>query len=107
MNGYIWLDRKIFEWEHFADDECFRVFIILIMLADWQGDNRGKVKLPLAELARICRIEYKRLTYIFAKLRKSGEIETHGKNKDYTIVIVNYNKYQQRKSTQNQTEDFG
>jgi hypothetical protein len=41
MNGYIWIYRKLLDWEWFREQNTLQLFICLLLMANW-SDSKWK-----------------------------------------------------------------
>ncbi len=113
--GWITIDRKILEWEYYHDLTTFKVFLHLILTANFKDTKymgfivkRGSLIIKQSELAEQLNLTIKQLRTAFTKLKKSGVIETNSTNKFTIVKIINYEYYQnterQTKGTQGANE---
>ena len=100
-NGYIALHRKIMDWEWYTDANVLRLFIHLLLSANWKarkwhGEDIGVGEDVVSKraLARELKLSPEQIRLALLKLEKSGAINVRTTNK-YTIVkIVKYSSYQ-------------
>ena len=102
MNGRIAIDRQIMEWEWWGDINVFRLWMVILMLANWQDKKwrgqvikRGSFITSYASLAEISGLSVQQTRTAINKLKSTGEIEQIVTNKYQLIIVVNYEKYQE------------
>lgn len=108
MNGRIAIDRQIMEWEWWGDINVFRLWMVILMLANWQDKKwqgqvikRGSFITSYASLAEISGLSVQQTRTAINKLKSTGEIEQITTNKYQLIIVVNYEKYQENFSNAN------
>lgn len=101
MEGYIQLHRKMLEWEWYDDINTTRLFIHLLIKANWK-DKQWKWKdIPrwsfitsLDKLSFETKLTVQQIRTAFKKLKSTGEV-TNEWHTTYTLVKLNkYNDYQ-------------
>ena len=102
MNGRIAIDRQIMEWEWWGDINVFRLWMVILMLANWQDKKwqgkvikRGSFVTSYASLAETSGLTIQQTRTAINKLKTTGEIEQVVTNKYQVIIVVNYEKYQE------------
>lgn len=113
MNGRIAIDRQIMEWEWWGDLNVFRLWMVILMLANWQDKKwqgqvikRGSFVTSYASLADASGLSIQQTRTAINKLKSTGEIEQVSTNKYQIIIVVNYEKYQENfGSANNQITD--
>lgn len=100
-NGYIKLNRKILEWQWYHDTNTFRVFLHLILNANYKDSyfenvkiKRGQVVISYSKLGKILGISFQQARTALEHLKSTGEITSEAYSKFSVITIKNYNKYQ-------------
>lgn len=121
MNGFISLHRRIIEWEWYTDPDTFRVFIHLLMMANYapakvRGRDvaRGQHITSTVRLVDTLNISFSRVRKALKRLREGGEIIVENPSNRFSLVtIVKYDSYQLTpdelvtlKSSKTQTEDI-
>jgi len=103
MAGHIKLDRKIIQWEWYQDANTCRLFIHLLLMANykesrWQGRiiNRGQVIIGTEKLAIILKLGRQEIRTSLNKLKLTNEITITVTNKYSIITICKYDVYQNR-----------
>lgn len=106
--GYIFLHRKIEEWEWYDDANTFRLFIHCLLEANhtekqWRGVNikRGQFITSQPKLANSLKLSVQQIRTALNKLKSTGEITVYT-TADYSIITIkNYDDYQQNNSLTN------
>ena len=111
MNGYIFLWKKVDEWEWYKDVPTFKLFIHLLINANYKDENwrnievkRGQLISSIEHLAAGCGLTTKQTRRAISNLISTGEIVTKGTNKFTIITICNYDNYQAEKVEAGQTK---
>lgn len=102
MNGFISLHRKVIEWEWYTDPDTFRVFIHLLMMANYAPANirgrevaRGQHITSTVRLVDTLNISFSRVRKALKRLREGGEIKIENPSNRFSLVtIVKYDSYQ-------------
>jgi len=108
-SGWIKLHRKILDWEWFDSDQTFRLFLYILLKANyedkkWRGIliKKGSLFTSREKLANALNISIQSIRTSLKRLKSTNEI-TIKSTKKYTIIfIVNYEKYQLDKEMINQ-----
>lgn len=101
MQGFITLDRKILDWEWWDDHNTSRLFIYLLLNANWKNGKwhgieikRGQRLTSRNSLAKGTRLSVQQIRTSLKRLEGTGEISLKS-TKQYTIItIVKYDTYQ-------------
>ena len=100
-NGYVKLHRKMFEWEWWDDINTFRLFITILLMANWKPKKwrgrvipRGSLWTSLPVLAAKSGLTYQQTKTSYNKLISTNEITDEVTNKGRLVTVVNYNVYQ-------------
>lgn len=101
MGGHIKIDRKILDWEWYSDINTCRLFIHLLLKANWKDGRfqgievpRGSLVTSRANLALETGLSERMVRTALEHLKTTGEvtIKTHPK---FTVITVkNYIRYQ-------------
>lgn len=101
MEGYIALNRQILDWEWWGDINVTRLWITILMLANWQDKRwqgqtikRGSFVTSYTSLSEISNLSVSQVRTALNKLKSTGEIQQIVTNKYQLIIVVNYDKYQ-------------
>ena len=100
-NGHIRLHRSLLTWDWYDDANTCRLFIHLLLKANWKAHNwrgqiieRGQLITSLETLSKETGLTVKQIRLALNKLEKTGEIEKKGTNKFTLVTLVNYEKFQ-------------
>ena len=101
MGGHIKIDRKILEWEWYSDINTCRLFIHLLLKANWkdgrfQGTEvpRGSLVTSYSSLAKQTGLSVQNVRTAIKHLILTGEITSNQQAKFTVITVKNYDKYQ-------------
>lgn len=108
MAGHIKLDRKILKWEWYQDANTCRLFIHLLLQANWQDGRwqghvvkRGQFITGLDKLSKETSLTIMQLRTSFNKLKKTNEITVKVTSKFRVVTICKYDIYQSEKNQSN------
>ena len=111
MEGYIKLYRQIMKWEWYDDANTFRLFIHLLLKANyedaqWRGltIKRGQLFTSIGHLSHELKISDKAVRIALDKLIKTKEVASKGASKGTMITICKYDSYQSSFNTEGQTD---
>lgn len=111
MEGWIKIHRKLLEWEWYDDNNVVRVFLHLLLTANfetkrWRGIviERGQIVTNINELANDTNLTPKQTRTALEKLKSTNEIDTKGANKYTLITICKYETYQGCENAEGQTK---
>lgn len=101
--GYIKLYRKMTKWQWYSDEVMFRVFMHLLLTANYEPAywrdvkiERGQTVVSLAKLGATLNYSKDTVLKALKRLESSGEI-TRRPTARYTIITIsNYNEYQDK-----------
>ena len=101
MVGFIQLQRKLLEWEWYQDTNVFRVFIHLLLKANfkdtkWKGITikRGHLIIGTEKLGREVGLSRQEVKTVLKKLKKTKELTTKATTKYLIVTLVNFDLYQ-------------
>lgn len=101
VTGYIKLDKKILSWAWYSDASVFKVFIHLLLTAEYKERKigrialeRGQVFIKQGKIAEENGLSYKQVRGALNCLKDTGEIKMRATNRGTIITICNYTKYQ-------------
>ena len=101
MSGLIKLHRKITEWEWYSDANTFRVFMHLLLTANYEDKRwrnidvkRGQIITGRMELAQTLRLSERQIRTALDKLKMSGVITIKTTNQYSLITVENYSCFQ-------------
>lgn len=99
--GFIILSRKILNWGWYSNGNTMRVFIHLLLNANYAERNfegvvikRGSVVTSRGELAKKLRMSEQNVRTAIKHLESTGEITSQSTSKYTVFTIVNYDTYQ-------------
>jgi len=112
MEGWIKLHRKILEWEWYKDDKTFRVFIYLLLSANfenkkWKGIevNRGQLITGRMSISENVGISERSVRTCLNRLKTTSELTIKTTNRYSLITINKYEAYQINEETNDQKTD--
>lgn len=112
MNGWIKLWSKITEWEWYSNGNTFRVFLHLLLKANFKDKNwhgitirRGQVVTSVANLGRELGLTVQQTRTALSNLQKTNEITIKSTNKYSLVTVENYERYQCQPSEEQQTNN--
>ena len=99
--GYIKLHRKITRWGWYDDPNTFRVFIHLLLMANFEDGEwhdtvikRGQYLTSINHLAKETKLSYQTIRTAISHLKSTGEITCQSTSHYTLITIANYERYQ-------------
>lgn len=98
MKNWIKLYRKITDWEYYGDNEAVKLFLHILLCADYKT---GCYCTTLRQLSAETGVSFKRVRTLLSNFVKTKEIQLQSKTgkKGQTIVIVNnFEKYQSKRT---------
>jgi hypothetical protein len=101
MSGWIKLHRQILEWEWYSDNNCFRLFVHLLLKANHKERRFKGIELEVGTivtsrdlLARETGLTGQQIRTALNKLILTNEITSVSSSQGTIIQVVNYEKYQ-------------
>ena len=101
LNGFILLDRKMLKWEWYQDTNTVRLFIHLLLMANWEEKKwqgveikRGQFITSLSKLSQQTDLTIQQVKTCIKRLISTNEITKVSNNKYTVITIKKYDKYQ-------------
>lgn len=108
-NGYVKLHRKLFDWEWWDDINTFRLFVTILLMANWKPKKwrgrvipRGSCWTSVPELSIKSGLSYQQTRTALDKLISTGEITDKVTSRGRLITVANYDVYQS--DTENVTD---
>ena len=99
--GFIKLHRSILSWEWYSDEITVRVFLHLLLNANWENSKfkgydipRGSLVTSYASIAKALNISVKNARTAINHLKTTGEVATKAASKFSIITIINWEKFQ-------------
>ena len=101
MSGWVKLHRQILEWEWYSDNNCFRLFLHLLLKANHKERRFKGMELEIGTivtsrdlLSRETGLTGQQIRTALNKLISTNEITSVSSSQGTIIQIVNYEKYQ-------------
>lgn len=101
QQGWIKLHRQILEWEWYSDNNCFRLFLHLLLKANHKEKRFKGLELKVGSivtsrdlLARETGLSSQQIRTALSKLISTNEITSVTSSQGTIIQIVSYEKYQ-------------
>lgn len=98
---YIKLNRSILDWEWWSDVNTFRVFVYMLLKANWKDASykgttvpRGSFVSSLSKLSEATSLTIDEIRTAIKHLKATGEITSVSQGKTTVFTVVNYNAYQ-------------
>ena len=111
-NGFIKLHRSILEWEWYDDPNTMRVFIHLLLNAQWEDSRyhgyevpKGSLVIGRKKLAEELEITERAVRTALNHLKSTNEVTIKVTNQFSIVTIVNWEKYQGRDDENDQQND--
>lgn len=111
-NGYIKLHRSILKWEWWDDANTMRVFLWLLLNAQYENSRYHGIEVPKGslivgrkKLSNEVGISEQSVRTALEHLKSTNEITIKSTNKFSLVTIVNWAKYQYRDDESNQQID--
>lgn len=112
MAGYIKIHRKLLEWEWYGDTNTMRVFLHLLLSANWKNGMfkgveipRGNLVTSLSKLSQALSLTERQIRTAIEHLKKSGTIAVTTYSKFSVIEVLNYDIYQDNDSQNDSQND--
>lgn len=113
MGSYIKIDRKILDWEWYSDINTCRLFLHMLLKANWkdgrfQGTEipRGSFVSSISKLAEETGLTERKVRTALEHLKTTGEVTSKSHSKFTVFTIKNYCLYQAT-DTQNDKQVTG
>ena len=107
--GFISVYRKITEWEWYDDANTFRLYMHLLLKANWETKKwhgktieRGSLITSREKLAKELKLGVHQIRTALDKLRNTQNLTIKTTNKYTLITIENYSNYQEHKNKNDQ-----
>lgn len=111
-DGFIKLHRAILEWEWYDDPNTMRVFIHLLLNAQWEDSRyhgyevpKGSLVIGRKKLAEELEITERAVRTALNHLKSTNEVTIKVTNQFSIVTIVNWAKYQGRDDENDQQND--
>ncbi len=100
--GHIKIDRRILDWEWYSDVNTFRLFVHLIIKANWKDGRFQGIEIPRGSLATSYQtlanetgLSVKNVRTALNHLQSTGEVAVNRQPKFSVITVKNYCEYQE------------
>ncbi len=101
MGDFIKIYRSMLEWEWYSDINTCRLFIHMLLKANWkegkfQGTTvpRGSFVSSIGKLAEETQLTQREVRTAISHLKMTGELTSKATNKFTVFTVINYNSYQ-------------
>lgn len=101
MNGYIKIDRGIIDWEWWDDDKVLKLWLTILLLANWEKKRwhgkdipRGAFWTSIPRLQKASGLSYQEVRTALCKLVSTGEITDESTGSGRLITVVKYGDFQ-------------
>lgn len=101
MNGYIKIDRGIMDWEWWDDDKVLKLWLTILLLANWEKKRwrgkdipRGAFWTSIPRLQKASGLSYQEVRTALCKLSSTGEITDEATGSGRLITVVKYGDFQ-------------
>ena len=98
--GFVKIHRKITSWEWYADTNTFRVFLHLLLKANYKTTsykghtiNKGSVVVGYPSLADNLNLTIQNVRTVIKRLKSTGEITVKVTAKFSIVILINYGLY--------------
>lgn len=116
---YIKLNRSILKWEWYSDINTCRLFIHMLLRANWSDERfrgtiipRGAFVSSIGKMAEETRLTEREVRTAISHLKLTGEVTSKSTNRFTVFTVVNYGLYQSndkqkdiQESSKRQTND--
>lgn len=109
MAGFIKIDKKITNWQWYKNSDAFRVFLHLLLEANYAKSNfkgheilRGQVAIGRKSLSKSLGISEQIIRTQLINLQKTGEITIKSTTQFSIVTICKYDSYQSERKKNNQ-----
>ena len=104
--GFIKIYRSMFSWDWWDDINTFRLFVTMLMMANWEPKKwhgrsipRGSFFTSLSSLSKRSGLTVKQVRTSLNKLIETSEVTSERANNGRFITITNYDFYQSKDET--------
>ena len=101
VKGFVKIDRKITKWRWYKDTSTFKIFLHLILTANYEDREfedivikRGQRVASIRSLAAESGLSEKNVRTAIKHLKATGEVASLPTPKYTVFTVVNYEKYQ-------------
>lgn len=100
-SGFIKLDRKILDWEWWDDLNTFRLFMTILLMANWEDKKwrgrtikRGQLWTSISALSLKSGLSIQQTRNSLDKLKSTGELTDISTSAGRLVTVVKYDVYQ-------------
>lgn len=111
MEWYIKLHRKILEWEWYDDPNTMRLFLHILLTANytdknWRGQliKRWQLLTSISHLALDTWLSLKQVRLTIDKLKRTNEVASYTTHQYTILEVVNYELYQWERANEETNE---
>lgn len=111
MEGFIYLHRKLLEWEWYEEHITFKVFVTCLLRASYKDQKykgidikRGEFIIGLTKFSKFLNVSKMQLRTALKKLEKTSCITLKTTHKYTIISICNYDDYQNYEALKKHTK---
>lgn len=104
LGGFVKLDRKILNWEWWDDINVFRLFVTILLMANWENRSwrgreikRGQIFTSISSLSKKSGLTIKQTRTALDKLIMTHELTSEVASDGTLLTVVNYDVYQSDK----------
>lgn len=101
MSGYIFIHKKLLDWEFYSDLNTKSLFIHCLLKANWEDKQwnniiivRGSFVTSIDSLSRELGLSVKKIRLCLDKMKRANNIAVKTTNKYSVITVVKYDDYQ-------------
>ncbi|MCB6610219.1 hypothetical protein V3C10_04180 [[Clostridium] symbiosum] len=113
MGSYIKIDRKILDWEWYSDINTCRLFLHMLLRANWKDGRfqgaevpRGSFISSIRKLSEETGLTEREIRTAISHLKTTGEVTSESHTKYTVFTVKNYDCYQST-DTQNDNQMAG
>ena len=112
-NGFVKLDRKILSWEWWDDINTFRLFMTILLMANWEDKEwhgikikRGQLWTSIGSLSKKSGLTVRQTRTSLSRLISTNELTSETTKRGQLVTVVKYDLYQsdKRKATKQTTK---
>ena len=99
--GFIKLHRSILDWEWWEDDNTLKVFLYLLLNANYENSRyrgyevpRGSLVVGRKKMSETLHLSEREIRTAISHLKSTNEVTTKATNKFTILTITNWEKYQ-------------
>ena len=101
MGSYIKIDRKILDWEWYSDINTCRLFLHMLLRANWKDGRfqgaevpRGSFISSIRKLSEETGLTEREIRTAISHLKTTGEVTSESHTKYTVFTVKNYGSYQ-------------